>query len=126
MNDRRIRVSARTKLEDCLIATGIPALNKPGHDQPLRQQKLTMARVSGVRATGSAALNLAWTAAGRFDGYWESGLSPWDVAAGMLILREAGGYVSEPDPKASIYESGRLVAGNEAIHRQLTGLINKA
>ena len=80
----------------------------------------------GLRlATGSAALNLAYVAAGRFDGYWESGLSPWDVAAGMLMIREAGGFVSEPDPNASIYESGRIVAGNEIIHGKLRSILNR-
>ena len=84
-----------------------------------------MTQTAGVRATGSAALNLAYVAAGRFDGYWEDGLSPWEIAAGMLMIREAGGFVSEPDPNASIYETGRLVAGNEAIHGKLRKILNR-
>jgi len=125
INDRRMRVAARSKLEDCLICSGVPALNRRGHADYLFKQRDIMMRVAGFRATGSAALNLAWLAAGRFDGYFETGLSPWDVAAGMLMVREAGGFVSEPDPKASIYESGRIVAGNEAIHAALRELAVK-
>lgn len=123
VNDRRMRVSARTKLEDCLIATGIPALNRRGHGASLYRQRDIMGKVAGMRATGSAALNLAWTAAGRFDGYFEEGLQPWDMAAGMLMVREAGGYVSEPEKELSVYETGRLVAGNEAVHKQLRKLV---
>lgn len=125
VNDRRMRVAGRVNLDDALIATGIPALNRPSHSDPLWQQRNIMARVAGVRATGSAALNLAYVAAGRFDGYWEEGLSPWDIAAGMLMVREAGGYVTEPDPDASIYQTGRIVCGNEFIHQKLSALINQ-
>lgn len=125
MNDRRLRVAARTAMDECLICSGIPALNRKGHGVALWEQRNIMTGVAGIRATGSAALNLAYTAAGRFDGYWESGLQPWDVAAGMLMVREAGGYVSEPDPKASIYETGRIVAGNEAVHRNLREILNR-
>lgn len=119
VNDRRMRVSARRELHEAVIASGIPALSKTGHGEALRIQRDLMMQTAGLRATGSAALNLAWLAAGRFDGYFETGLSPWDVAAGMLMVREAGGYVSEPDPKASIYESGRIIAGNDYIHKKL-------
>lgn len=125
VNDRRMRVANRTKLEDCLIATGVPALNRRGHGVSLWEQRNVMTQVAGVRATGSAALNLAYVAAGRFDGYFESGLSPWDVAAGMLMIREAGGFVSEPDPASSIYETGRIVAGNETVHGKLRTILNK-
>ena len=83
VNDRRMRVANRSALEDCVIATGVPALNKKGHGVALFEQRNIMTQTAGVRATGSAALNLAYVAAGRFDGYWEAGLSPWDVAAGM-------------------------------------------
>ncbi len=125
INDRRMRVANRSALDECVIATGIPALNKKGHGVALFEQRNIMNQTAGVRATGSAALNLAYVAAGRFDGYWEDGLSAWDVAAGMLMVREAGGFATEPDPQASIYESGRLVAGNEAIHGKLRTIINR-
>ncbi len=125
VNDRRMRVANRHAMDECLIATGVPALNKKGHGVAMFEQRSVMSQTAGVRATGSAALNLAYVAAGRFDGYWESGLSPWDVAAGMLMVREAGGFVTEPDPDASIYETGRLVAGNEAIHGKLRTILNR-
>jgi len=125
VNDRRMRVAARKKMDECLIATGIPALNKLEHGIALFEQRNLMSQVTGIRATGSAALSLAYVAAGRFDGYWEAGLNPWDVAAGMLMVREAGGFVTEPDPKASIYESGRIVAGNETIHMKLRETLNR-
>lgn len=125
VNDRRMRVANRSSLDQCVIATGVPALNKRGHGVALFEQRNIMTQCAGVRATGSAALNLAYVAAGRFDGYWEAGLSPWDVAAGMLMIREAGGFVSEPDPNASIYQSGRIVAGNEHIHGKLRSILNQ-
>lgn len=125
VNDRRMRVAARRKMDECLIATGIPALNKLEHGIALFEQRNLMSQVAGIRATGSAALSLAYVATGRFDGYWESGLQPWDIAAGMLMVREAGGFVSEPDPNASIYETGRIVAGNERVHAKLCGTLNR-
>ena len=124
-NDRRMRVANRRAFDECVIATGIPALNKKGHRVPLLEQREIMMRAAGVRATGSAALNLAYLAAGRFDGYWEAGLQPWDVAAGMLMVREAGGFVSEPSPKGSIYESGRIIAGNQFVHGELRKIIDQ-
>lgn len=123
-NDRRMRVAARTKLSDAVIVSGVPALSKTGHPQALKIQSQMMRQVAGIRASGSAALNLAYVAMGRYDGYFETGLSPWDVAAGMLMVREAGGFVSEPDTKASIYESGRIIAGNEFVHGQLRKIVN--
>jgi len=97
-----------------------------GHgDSALYLQELAkiMPAVSGVRRFGAAALDLAWVAAGRFDGFWERGLSPWDVAAGLLLIREAGGYVTDIDGGEASPESGHIVAGNEAIHRQLLTLL---
>ena len=123
-NDRRMRVAARKDLAECVIVAGIPALNKTGHPATNRVQKDLMMQCAGLRASGSAALNLAWLAAGRYDGYTETGLEPWDVAAGMLMVREAGGFVSEPDPKASIYETGRIIAGNEFVHAKLRGIVH--
>ncbi|MFD0915145.1 inositol monophosphatase family protein [Pseudahrensia aquimaris] len=123
-NDRRMRVAARKDLAECVVVTGIPALNKTGHPHTNRVQKDLMMQLAGLRASGSAALNLAWLAAGRYDGYTETGLEAWDVAAGMLMVREAGGYVSEPDPKASIYETGRIIAGNEFVHAKLREIVH--
>ena len=123
LNDRRIRVSARTAISDSVVATGIPHRGRGDHGRFLKQLAGVMAVTAGVRRCGAAALDLAWLAAGRFDGFWESGLSPWDVAAGALILREAGGFISDSSGGDKILEAGTIVAGNSAIHRHLLGLI---
>jgi myo-inositol-1(or 4)-monophosphatase len=125
-NDRRLRVSARTELEDCVIGTGIPHSGRPGHPVFLRELEAVMGSSAGVRRCGAAALDLAWTAAGRFDGFWERNLRAWDIAAGIVVLREAGGYVSDTDGKDLMLKSGNIVAGNEAIHRKLLKLIKNA
>ena len=125
-NDRRLRVSARTELEDCVLGTGIPHSGRPGHDVFLQELAAVMGSSAGVRRCGAAALDLAWTAAGRFDGFWERNLRAWDIAAGIVILREAGGYVSDTDGKDLMLKSGNIVAGNEAIHRKLLKLLKKA
>ena len=119
MNDRRLRVSARGKLSDCVIGTGIPHLGRKRHGDYLIELRHVMGEVAGVRRLGSASLDLAYVAAGRMDGFWESALSPWDIAAGIVILREAGGFVSDSDGGQTMLESGSIVAGNEAIHRAL-------
>ena len=125
LNDRRIRVAARKRLSDCVIGTGVPAISKKEHGRALVAQRHVMGEVAAVRATGSAALSLAFVAAGRFDGYYETGLKSWDVAAGLAILREAGGFASAPLPKESIYETGRIVCGNEYVHKQLREVIQR-
>lgn len=120
LNDRRrLRVAARTELADCVIVTGIPHRGKPGHELYLSEMQSVMGVTSGIRRTGAAALDLAWVAAGRFDGYWERNLRAWDLAAGIVILREAGGYVSDVDGKDRMLDQGSIVAGNETIHRKL-------
>jgi myo-inositol-1(or 4)-monophosphatase len=85
-----------------------------------------MAASAGVRRLGAAALDLAWTAAGRFDGFWERNLRPWDLAAGIVILREAGGFVSDAEGKEAVLAQGSVVAGNEAIQRKLLKLLKTA
>ena len=104
LNDRRIRVAARTELTDCVIVTGIPHRGKPGQDVFLGEMQSVMAASAGIRRTGAAALDLAWVAAGRFDGFWERNLRAWDLAAGIVILREAGGFVSDADGKDRMLE----------------------
>ena len=122
-NDRRIRVSARRKLEDCVIATGIPHHGRGEHAPYLRQLAEVMDATAGVRRFGAAALDLAWVAAGRFDGYWEQGLAPWDLAAGIVILREAGGIVSDMSGGNAVLGTGDVIAGNEFVHRDLLKLV---
>ncbi|MEO9336451.1 inositol monophosphatase family protein [Mesorhizobium sp. SB112] len=119
MNDRRLRVSGRTKLSDCVIGTGIPHLGRGHHGNYLVELRNVMADTAGVRRLGSAALDLAYVAAGRMDGFWEQPLSPWDIAAGMLLVREAGGFVSDKDGGQNMFDDGSIVVGNEAIHRAL-------
>ena len=122
---RRLRVAARSKLSDCVIGTGVPHLGRGHHGNYLIELSHVMGEVSGIRRMGAAALDLAYVAAGRMDGFWEDGLSPWDIAAGMLILREAGGFVSDRAGGQDIFDSGQIVAGNEAIHRALLKTLKK-
>ena len=127
LNDRRrLRVAARTELSASVIGTGIPHNGKPSHDLFLEELRAVMATSAGVRRMGAAALDLAWTAAGRLDGFWERDLQAWDLAAGIVILREAGGYVSDAQGKDGMLEKGSVVAGNETIQRGLLKLLKTA
>ena len=119
LNNRRLRVSARTKLEESLFATGIPFAGKDDHDRFLTQLKEVMAVSAGVRRFGSAALDLAYVAAGRFEGFWEIGLQPWDIAAGIVLVREAGGFVTDVAGGNGMMESGEIIAANDHIHGML-------
>ncbi|TPQ48361.1 inositol monophosphatase, partial [Prosthecomicrobium hirschii] len=123
LNDRRLRVSKRSALADCVIGTGIPHLGRGDHPAYLKRLQKVMNEVAGVRRCGSAALDLCWVAAGRFDGFWESDLSPWDIAAGILMIREAGGFVTDLDGRDKMLETGTVVAGNEDIHRRLQAIL---
>jgi myo-inositol-1(or 4)-monophosphatase len=123
LNDRRIRVSARTNFAEAVIGTGIPYTGFGDHARHLKDSAQVMAGAAGLRACGSAALNLAWVAAGRLDAFWERQLSPWDFAAGMLLVREAGGFVSTASGREKTMEEGEIFAGNEAMHRHLLGLL---
>jgi myo-inositol-1(or 4)-monophosphatase len=119
MNDRRLRVSARRDLDQAVFATGIPVSGAPP------RQRLAFARTlgtlapqtAGIRRFGAAALDLAWVAAGRFDGYWEIGIKPWDISAGILLVREAGGYATDPDGRDQI--GADIVAANPHLHPKL-------
>lgn len=126
LNDRRIRVAARSDLATAVIGTGIPHSGRPGHDGFLEEVRAVMGTSAGVRRTGSAALDLAWTAAGRFDGFWESNLRAWDVAAGIVLVKEAGGYVTDTAGKDKMLDTGNIVAGNETIHLKLLKLLKTA
>lgn len=126
LNDRRLRVAQRVGFHDCVIATGIPHLGRGDHNAYLRELQKVMHEVSGIRRVGAAALDLAWVAAGRFDGYWESGLNAWDIAAGLLIVKEAGGYITEVDGGTDILANGSVCAGNEMVQKNLVRLLQKA
>jgi len=124
LNDRkRLRVAGRAHLADCVIATGI---NSRGNDKDallLRQLSQVAPAAAGIRRTGSASTDLAWLAAGRFDCYWEAGLKPWDVAPGQLLLREAGGTMSDFSGRPASITNGEVVAGNETVQAQLLKII---
>ncbi len=126
MNDRRLRVAARTQIIEAVLATGIPFAGRPGHGQFLKELHQIAQRVSGVRRFGSAALDLAWVAAGRFDGYWERGLSAWDIAAGVLLVTEAGGKVTGIDGGDLDIRSGSILAANLELHPQVLELLKAA
>ncbi len=126
LNDRRLRVAARTRMEDAVFATGIPFLGHGQHAKFLKELHQISQRVSGVRRFGSAALDLAWVAAGRFDGFWERDLSPWDLAAGILIVTEAGGVATDADGGDEVLTKGSICAGNPDLHPQLLERIKAA
>lgn len=119
LNDRRIRVSGTDRLEDSLIGTGFPFREFAHFDEYLRMFGEITRRVAGVRRPGAAALDLAWVAAGRTDGFWEMGLSPWDMAAGALLVREAGGLVGDFTGGDGFLDSGRIVAANSKVFAPL-------
>lgn len=119
LNDRRMRVAARRELSDSVVSTGIPHIGRGQHGQALIDLRNVMGEVAGIRRFGAAALDLAYVAAGRTDGFWEDGLKAWDIAAGMLMVREAGGYLSDRSGGQDMLENGSIVAGNEVIQAKL-------
>jgi myo-inositol-1(or 4)-monophosphatase len=126
LNDRRLRVAARRELGEAVIATGMPGVGRPGREYFAAEHAQVVDKVAGIRRSGSAAIDLAWVAAGRFDGYWQRGLHPWDVAAGIVIVREAGGIVSEASGGANMLTGASIVAGNQHIHAALLKALAKA
>jgi myo-inositol-1(or 4)-monophosphatase len=126
MNDRRLRVAARKAMPDAVIGTGIPFLGVGDHARTLKEIRHVMGEVAGLRRCGAAALDLAWVASGRFDGFWEHGLKPWDMAAGILMVREAGGFVSDAFGGDDMFGTASVIAGNEHIQGQLRKLIAHA
>lgn len=123
LHDRRLRVSARRHLDEALIATGIPFA---GHGDFVQWAKIYQAigpNVAGIRRFGAAALDLAWVAAGRYEGFWEQGLKPWDSAAGCLLVREAGGFVSDFRGRSQPICDTEVLAGNDVLHSRLHKLV---
>ena len=119
LNDRRLRVAARTKFDEAVFATGIPFLGHGQHGRFLKELHQISQRVSGVRRFGAAALDLAWVAAGRFDGYWERDLNVWDIAAGILMVTEAGGTVTDADGGVDPLLTGSVCVANAELHGPL-------
>ncbi|SMR82630.1 myo-inositol-1(or 4)-monophosphatase [Aliiroseovarius halocynthiae] len=123
LNQSRLRVSGRSRLIECIFATGLPFGGRADLPETLQDLARILPSCAGVRRFGSAALDLAYVAAGRYDGYWERNLNAWDIAAGLLIVREAGGLVS-PIEGDSILDSGSIVAGNEPIFEKFDRLVS--
>jgi myo-inositol-1(or 4)-monophosphatase len=123
LNDRRLRVSKRTRLQDALIGTGFPFRNMERLDQYLQLFRKLTASTAGLRRPGAAALDLAYVAAGRFDAFWEYGLKPWDVAAGSLLVIEAGGLITDDEGQGDYLGSGNVVCGTPKIFTQLLRIV---
>ena len=123
MNDRRLRVSGRDDLSETIFATGLPFKGLPGRDRSLQETDRVLAETAGIRRFGSAALDLAYVASGRFDGYWERGLNSWDIAAGAVLVREAGGVVSEIEGGSRFLTEGSILATNVDLHERAKGLL---
>ncbi|MFN9250410.1 MAG: inositol monophosphatase family protein [Brevundimonas sp.] len=124
LNDTRIRVAGRKDLSESLIATGLPFIGKTGHAQAIKDLHAMGQRVAGIRRLGSAALDFAWVAAGRYDAYYERNLKPWDVAAGLLFVTEAGGVVTTIDGEGEARSGASILAANADLHPQLKRVLN--
>jgi myo-inositol-1(or 4)-monophosphatase len=116
VNDKRLRVAARRHLDESVLATGIPFLGHGQHAKFLKELHQMSQRVAGVRRFGAAALDLAFVAAGRFDGFWERDLKPWDMAAGLLLVSEAGGKITNADGEDDVLGTGSILASNLELH----------
>jgi len=126
LNDKRLRVAARSNLVDIIVASGAPFMGKDGREEFLKEADSILAATAGIRRFGSAALGLAWIAAGRFDGFWGRKLQPWDIAAGLLLVREAGGMVSDLTGREEMLKSGDILAANDTLHRTLRSMNREA
>jgi len=125
LNEQRIRVANRKTLGDAVIACGLPHRGRPGIPLGKKETGALQEQVAGLRRFGAAALDLAWVAAGRIDGYWERDIQPWDMAAGLILVREAGGYVSDCDGGDEMMAQGNVVAGNEAIQKEILRVLRE-
>ncbi len=123
MNETRLRVSGRRSMIECIFATGVPFGGRPALPATLQDLARLMPACAGVRRWGAAALDLAYVAAGRYDGFWERGLKPWDVAAGLLLVREAGGFTGPIRDGQDVLESGNVIAANSEIFEPFAKII---
>ncbi|HEY1720176.1 MAG TPA: inositol monophosphatase family protein [Magnetospirillaceae bacterium] len=123
MNNNRLRVSARRNMEECVFGTGFPYKGRPTMGIAMRQVEPVLKECAGVRRMGAAALDLAYVASGRFDGFWELDLKPWDICAGIVLVREAGGLVTELYNKPDVMTTGSILAANEYLHGPLGNII---
>jgi myo-inositol-1(or 4)-monophosphatase len=123
LNDQRLRVAGRRRLDDCVVACGLPHIGRGDHDLSRREMTEIQKRVAGLRRFGAASLDMAFVAAGRLDGYWERNLQAWDMAAGTILIKEAGGVVSCVDGQSDPLKTGNLICGNEYIHAELVKIL---
>jgi myo-inositol-1(or 4)-monophosphatase len=126
LNDQRMRVAARRRLAEAVVACGLPHLGRGDLALFRKEFAAVQEKVAGLRRFGAAALDLAWVAAGRLDVFWERNLSSWDMAAGLLLVKEAGGFVSDLDGREDIFGKGEIIAGNETMQREILALIRAA
>ena len=126
LNDQRLRVAGRKKLSEAVIACGLPHLGRGSFETSSQEMAALQPKVAGLRRFGAAALDLAWVAAGRFDGFWERNLSAWDMAAGLILVREAGGFASDCEGGDDMMAKGHIAAGNEAIHREILRVLKES
>src|SRR6478609_9714652 len=125
LNDQRLRVAGRRKLNECVIACGLPHIGRGDHELGLKEMAALQDKVAGFRRFGAASLDLAFVAAGRLDGYWERNLQAWDIAAGQIVVREAGGTVTDIDTPGDALVTGNVVCGNEYVHGELVKILRK-
>jgi myo-inositol-1(or 4)-monophosphatase len=122
LNDTRLRVAGRKQLNECVIACGLPHIGRGDHEQSRKEMTALQPKVAGLRRFGAASLDLAFVAAGRLDGYWERNLQPWDVAAGIILIKEAGGTVGDIHG-GDLLKTGNVVCGNEFVNGELTRIL---
>jgi len=125
LNDRRLRVSSRSDLSQCLLATGIPFIGLDGHERFVKEMQALTPQIAGVRRFGSAALDLAYVAAGRYEGFWESGLKPWDVAAGIVLVKEAGGRVGQVNGSRYALGAPDILSTNDHMFDAVSKLLTQ-
>jgi myo-inositol-1(or 4)-monophosphatase len=122
LNDTRLRVAGRKQLNECVIACGLPHIGRGDFELSRNEMAALQPKVAGLRRFGAASLDLAFVAAGRLDGYWERNLQPWDIAAGLILIKEAGGTVGDING-GDVLTTGNVVAGNEFVHGALTKIL---
>jgi len=123
LNDQRLRVAGRRKLDECVVACGLPHIGRGDHKQSLNEMAALQNKVAGFRRFGAASLDMAYVAAGRLDGYWERNLQAWDIAAGQILVREAGGMVSGVEGHDNALTTRNVVCGNEFVHGELVKIL---
>ncbi len=126
LNDTRLRVSGRKRMDEALLSTGIPFKGREGHEEFKAELAEFMPSVAGIRRFGAATLDLAYVAAGRYDGFWESGLNIWDIAAGVLLVQEAGGYVTDLNGGKTMLSTGNILAANDQLHMPMQRVLKRA